>query len=177
MDEIRWHQRRGVVPAVTHVVFCTLALPSAALPQPLLLVGVKATRPLHEAVNVGALIPLRPVEQSDDFGRLQRTYRGLIVEASAGSEGYGLGAGWGHGTQEPGVDGFFGADIKTTLFRTRWSLRGEARDATYVGAEVGVTTMLLPIARISVGAAKRVSGVKEADRTIFTWSIGFNIVR
>jgi hypothetical protein len=31
--------------------------------------------------------------------------------------------------------------------------------------------------RVSVGAATRVSGAQQADRTIFTWGIGFNIGR
>src|SRR5262245_12580 len=143
--------------------------------RPLFLVGLKKSLPLHEAASIGTLIPLRPIELSNDFGTTERTYRGAIVEASAGFEGFGLAAGWGSRMQDSVGFTYFDADLMATWFRTRG--HDKRPPATYVGAEVGFMTMLMPIARFSFGVARRVSGAETADRTIFTGAVGISIGR
>jgi hypothetical protein len=174
--------RRAVVRSVIVVAMCAFAAPfavsaqaTATSPEPaarlLLLAGAKKSGPLHEAATVGILIPLRPSEQGSDFGSDFRGYRGVIVEAGAGAEGFELAAGWGRRWKVSQGKGpaLFGEDVMATAFQRR---SDTAPDATYAGGEVGVTIMTF---RVSVGAATRVSGYQDADRTIFTWGIGFNI--
>lgn len=145
--------------------------------RPLFLAGFMKSRPLHAGASIGALVPVRPVEVSDDFGRPMRTYRGVIAEAAAGIEGYRLAAGWGYRARESGDPAAFGDDIMATWFRTRGSSHGTTMNATYAGVEVGHNSWFMPMARFSVGVARRVSGPEEFDRTIFTGSIGFHFVK
>jgi hypothetical protein len=173
--------RRAVVRSVIVVATCALASPFAVFAQataapppaarPLLLAGAKNSGPLHEAATVGILIPLRSIERGSDFGSNLFGYRGVIVEAGAGAEGFELAAGWGRRWKPRKGPALFGEDVMATAFLRR---SDAAPDATYVGSEVGLTMMLF---RVSVGAATRVSGAQQADRTIFTWGIGFNIGR
>jgi hypothetical protein len=93
----------------------------------------------------------------------------VIVEAGAGAEGFELAAGWGRRWKLRKGPALFGSDVMATAFQRR---SDTAPDATYVGGEVGLTVMTF---RVSVGAASRVSGDQAADRTIFTWGVGFNI--
>ena len=173
--------RRAVVRSVVIVAMCAFASPFAVSAQatttpervsrPLLLAGARKSGPLHGSATVGLLLPLRPVEQSGDFGGKFRAYRGPIVEASAGTEGFELAAGWGRRLKLRNGPALFGEDVMATAFRKR----DETTEATYVGGEVGLTMMTL---RVSVGAATRVSGAAaETDRTIFTWGVGFHIGR
>jgi len=171
--------RRAVVRSVIVVATCAFASPFAvsaqatAAPQsagrPLLLAGAKKSGPLHEAATVGILIPLRPLERGSDFGSSFYGYRGVIVEATAGAEGFELAAGWGRRWKLPKGPALFGEDVMATAFQRR---SDTSPDATYVGGEVGLTMMTF---RVQVGAATRVAGAEQADRTIFTWGIGFNI--
>ena len=142
--------------------------------RPLFIAGVEKSRPLHEAATVGILIPLQPLTRSGELGGQRLAYRGLLVEAAAGVEGFGVATGWGRRLKKPRSFAVTGEDIMATAFRTRNPLGGAATDATYVGGEVGLTSLAM---RMSVGVARRVSGPQEADRTIFTWGVGFNIGR
>ena len=173
--------RRAVVRSVIVVATCAFASPFAvsaqatAAPQtaarPLLLAGAKKSGPLHEAATVGILIPLRPLERGSDFGSGLFAHRGVIVEAGAGAEGFELAAGWGRRWKSPKGPALFGEDVLATAFLRR---SDTAPDATYLGGEAGLTIIMF---RVSVGAATRVSGAQQADRTIFTWGLGFNIGR
>ena len=187
MDEMKRLQRRAmrarVVRSVIVVAMCAFASPFAVSAQatttttperasrPLLLAGAKKSGPLQKAATVGMLIPLRPLERSNDFGGGFRAYRGVLVEAAAGDEGFELAAGWARRLKSRGGPVLFGEDVMATAFRTK----NETADTTYVGGEVGLTMLML---RVSVGAATRVSGASdETDRTIVTWGVGFHIGR
>jgi hypothetical protein len=188
MDQSTLHQRRAlrraVARAVVTVAICALASPFAVSAQatvvqeparrPLLLVGAKTSRPLHEAATVGTLIPLRPFERGSDFASSLYAYRGVVLEAAVGAEGQGLAAGWGTRMKLPGGLAYFGHDIMATWFRTR-PCSGERTHATYAGGEVGFTLPYLPLTRLSLGAARRIEGPREIDRTIFTWGIGVSL--
>lgn len=173
--------RRAVVRSVIVVATCAFASPFAVsaqataapqgAPRPLLLAGAKTSGPLHKAATVGILIPLRPLERGSDFGSELRGYSGVMIEAAAGAEGFGLAAGWGRRWKLPKGPALFGEDVMATAFQKR---SDTSPDATYVGGEVGLTMMMF---RVQVGAATRVAGAEQADRTIFTWGIGFNIGR
>jgi hypothetical protein len=173
--------RLAVVRSVMIVAVCAFASPFAASAQatttverarrPLLLAGVKKSGPLHGAATVGLLVPLRPLERSDDFGGGFRAYRGVLVEAAAGADGFELAAGWARRLKTPRGPTLFGEDVTAKAFQRR---SDTTPDTTYVGGEVGLTMMTL---RVSVGAATRVAGAPESDRTIVTWGVGFHIGR
>ena len=177
--------RRAVVRAVMIVAVFALASPFAVSAQatttpkparrPLLLLGAETSRPLHEAATVGTLVALRPLEQGSDFASSLYVYRGVVLEGAVGAEGHGLAAGWGSRLKQPGGLVYLGHDILATWFRTNPSSTGAPSQATYVGGEVGFTLPYIPMTRMSLGAARRVSGPQEADRTIFTWGIGVHI--
>jgi|SRR5688572_20213700 len=177
--------RRAVARSVIVVAMCAFASPFAVSAQatttpsrrPLLLFGGEISRPLHETATVGTLIPLRPLEPGTDGFGGSYAHRGLVLEAALGAEGYGLAAGWGRRIKEPRGFAFVGEDIMATWFRTRSSSHSKTGNATYVGAEVGFTAAFLPMTRISLGAARRISGPEEVDRTIFTWGLGFHLGR
>ena len=149
--------------------------PEPPMMRPLLLMGVKASRPLHGVGTLGTLIPLKPLERtgelnsSDDF-----VYQGLIVEAGGGDDGYELAVGWGRRVKDRTHPAVFGQDIRATAFRTRRPPKDHFTNATYVGGEVGFTAFT---ARLSVGAATRVSGDEGSDRVVFTWGFGFHLGR
>lgn len=173
--------RRAVVRSVMIVAMCAFASPFAVSAQatatperatrPLFLAGAKRSGPLHGAATVGLLIPVRPLERSDDFGGGFRAYRGVIIEAAAGADGFALAAGWARRLKTPKGPVLFGEDVVATAFQRR---SDATPDAAYVGGEVGMTMLTF---RVSVGAATRVSGPQAADRTIFTWGVGFHIGR
>ena len=174
--------RRAVARAVIIVAVAALASPFAVSAQattqeratrPLFLAGVEKSRPLHEAASVGILFPVRPLQRSGDLGAQLRAYRGVIVEAAAGAEGFELAAGWGRRLKQRNGFAIFGEDVMATVFRTQNSSGGNA-DATFVGGEVGLTMLTF---RVSVGAAARVSEAAQSERTIFTWGVGFNLGR
>jgi len=186
MNETILHQRRALRRAVVRSVivvailafaspFAVSAQATAKAPEPaarpLLLAGAKKSGPLHAAATVGILIPLRPLKRGSDFGSDLFSYRGVIVEAAAGEEGFEVAAGWGRRWKGRKGPALFGDDVMATAFQRRSET---SPDAAYVGGEVGLTMMMF---RVSVGAATRVSGSQEADRTIFTWGLGFNIGR
>ena len=191
MDEDVVGQRRAMRWAVPRsiliVAACALASPFAVRAQattapnlahrPLLLVGAKTSRPLHEAATVGTLIALRPLERGSDFASSLYAYRGVVLEAAVGAEGHGFAAGWGSRMKQPGGLTYFGHDIMATWFRTKpWStVTGGRTQATYVGGEVGFTLPYIPLTRLSLGAARRVDGPQEVDRTIFAWGIGVSL--
>jgi hypothetical protein len=173
--------RRAIVRGVLIVAVFALASPFAASAQattmpprasrPLLLVGAETSRPLHEAVTIGTVIALRPLERGSDWTSGMYAYRGVVLEAAVGVEGYGLAAGWGQRMKMPGGAVYYGTDIMATWFRTeKWAGAERAR-ATYLGAEVGFP-LVIPMTRLSLGAARRVSGPEAVDGTIFTWGIG-----
>lgn len=178
--------RRAVARAVMVVGMCAFASPFAVSAQatttpppratrPLLLVGAETSRPLHETATIGTVIALRPLERGSDFTSGMYAYRGVVLEAALGVEGYGLAAGWGQRMKAPGGPVYYGTDIMATWFRTRKWAAAERVDATYVGAEVGLPLLIVPMTRLSLGAARRVSGPREVDRTIFTWGIGVHL--
>lgn len=185
MNEVIRRQRRAMRRAVVRsamiVAVCAFASPFAVSAQatttperasrPLLLAGAKKSGPLHGAATVGLLIPVRPLERSDDFGGGFRAYRGVLVEAAAGADGFALAAGWARRLKTPKGPALFGEDVVATAFQIR---SDTAPDVTYVGGEVGMTMLTF---RVSVGAATRVAGAPESDRTIFTWGVGFHIGR
>ena len=138
--------------------------------RPVLLGGARKSGPLGPSATVGILFPLRPVKQGTDHGSNFYAHRGVLIEAAAGDEGFELAAGWGQRWKLRRGPALYGQDILATAFRKHT----EAGDATYVGGEAGLTIMTL---RMSVGAATRVDGPVAADRTIFTWGIGFHIGR
>jgi hypothetical protein len=174
--------RRAVVRGVLIVAVFALGSPFAVSAQatttppratrPLLLAGAETSRPLHEAATVGTVIALRPLKRGSDFTSGLYAYRGVVLEAAVGVEGYGLAAGWGQRMKAPGGPVFYGTDIMATWFRTQKWAAAERVSATYVGAEVGVPLFIVPMTRLSLGAARRVSGPETVDRTIFTWGIG-----
>ena len=178
-------RRCAVVRAVMIVAVFALASPFAVSAQatttpkparrPLLLVGAETSRPLHEAATVGTLIALRPLERGSDFASSMYVYRGVVLEGAVGAEGHGLAAGWGSRLKQPGGLVFFGHDVLATWFQTKPSSTGAPTQATYVGGEVGFTLPYMPMTRLSLGAARRVSGPQEVDRTIFTWGIGVHL--
>ena len=179
----RYALRRAVVRSVIVVAICAVASPFAVSAQakatpsrrPLLTFGGETSRPLHETATVGTLIPLRPLEPgSDGFGG-SYAHRGVVFEAALGAEGYGFAAGWGNRIKEPGGLAFFGQDIMATWFRTHPSSHTRIGNATYVGGEVGFSVFFLPMTRVSLGVATRISGPEEVDRTIFTWGLGINL--
>ena len=177
--------RRAVARAVLVVATCAFASPFAVSAQatttpklphrPLLLVGGETSRPLHEAASVGTLIALRPLERGSDFASSLYAYRGVVLEAAVGAEGYGFSAGWGSRMKQPGGLTLFGHDIMATWSQTKPSATIALPGATYVGGEVGFTLPYLPLTRMSLGAARRVSGPREIDRTIVTWGIGVSL--
>ena len=177
--------RRAVARAVIVVATCAFASPFAVSAQattkpelahrPLLLIGGKTSRPLREAATVGTLIALRPLKQGSDFASSLYAYRGVLLEAAVGVEGYGLAAGWGSRMKQPGGPIYFEHDIRATWFQTKPCNESERPHATYVGGEVGFSLPYLPMTRMSLGAARRVSGPREVDRTIFTWGIGVSL--
>jgi hypothetical protein len=142
--------------------------------RPLFLTGVKKSGPLNGAGMVGLLIPLKPLGRSGDLGGQLRAYRGVILEAGAGSDGFEAGVGWARRLKEPRRFAIFGEDVMAKAFRKRSATEGAGTDATYVGGEVGLTLLTL---RVGVGAATRVEGPESSDRTIFTWGVGFHIGR
>jgi hypothetical protein len=174
--------RRAVVRGVLIVAVFALGSPFAVSAQatttppratrPLLLAGAETSRPLHEAATVGTVIALRPLKRGSDFTSGLYSYRGVVLEAAVGVEGYGLAAGWGQRMKAPGGPVFYGTDIMATWFRTQKWAAAERVSATYMGAEVGVPLFIVPMTRLSLGAARRVSGPETVDRTIFTWGIG-----
>jgi hypothetical protein len=169
------------------VIACAIGSPAIASAQqkpkppepptmrPLLLMGVKASRPLHGMGTLGTLIPLRPLERTgelnshDDF-----VFRGLLVEAGGSEDGYELAVGWGRRVKDRMHPAVFGQDLRATAFRTRKPPKDALTNVTYVGGEVGFTALT---ARLSVGAATRVSGDEAADPLIFTWGIGVHLGR
>ena len=175
---------KRTLPALA-IAGCALAAPLSAVAQqkapepptmrPLLLMGVKASRPLHGMGTLGTLIPLKPLERTGEFDSHDDfVYRGLIVEAGGGDEGYELAVGWGRRVKDRTHPAVFGQDVLATAFRTRRPSRDALTDTTYVGGEVGFTVFT---ARLSVGAATRVSGDEGSDRVIFTWGFGFHLGR
>jgi hypothetical protein len=186
MDEMTWRQRRDMRRAVARgvliVAVFALASPFAVSAQatttppratrPLLLVGGETSRPLHEAASIGTVIALRPLERGSDWTSGMYAYRGVVLEAAVGVEGYGFAAGWGQRMKAPGGPVFYGTDIMATWFRTQKWAGAERVSATYAGAEVGVPLFVVPMTRLSLGAARRVAGPATVDRTIFTWGIG-----
>ncbi len=146
------------------------AKPGPPVPEkrPLFLAGVRTSGPLEKSATVGLLIPLRPLERGTDFGSNLFAFRGVLLEAAGGPEGFEVAAGWGRRYRSARGPALFGQDVLATAFRKTTT------DTTYVGGEAGITTFGL---RVSVGAATRVAGPLESDRTIFTWGIGFHIGR
>ena len=185
MNELVQRQRRAMRCAVARgvliVAVFALASPFAVSAQatttppratrPLLLVGGETSRPLHEAATIGTVIALRPLERGSDFTSGMYAYRGVVLEAAVGVEGYGLAAGWGQRMKMPGGAVYYGTDIMATWFRTQKWAASERVNATYLGGEVGFP-LLIPFTRLSLGAARRVSGPETVDRTIVTWGIG-----
>lgn len=185
MNESVQHQRRAMRRAVARgvVIVAALALasPFAVSAQatttppratrPLLLVGAETSRPLHESATIGTVIAVRPLERGSEFTSGMYAYRGVVLEAAVGVEGYGLAAGWGERWKRPGGPVYYGTDVTATWFRTEKCAAAERANATYVGAEVGFS-LLIPMTRFSLGAARRVSGPETVDRTIVTWGIG-----
>jgi hypothetical protein len=173
--------RRAVARGVLIVAVFALASPFAVSAQatttplratrPLLLVGGETSRPLHEAATVGTVIALRPLERGSDWTSSMYAYRGVVLEAAVGVEGHGLAAGWGVRMKAPGGPVYYGHDLMATWFQTKKWAAGERVNATYVGGEVGFS-LVIPMTRLSLGAARRVSGPHTVDRTIFTWGIG-----
>jgi hypothetical protein len=176
--------REKILSAVV-VTACALATPGvvsaqqakpqvAPLPppvaRPLFLAGARKSGPLGGSATVGILIPLKPTIQGTDHGSSFWAHRGLLFEAAAGDDGFELAAGWGQRWKLRRGPALYGQDVLATAFRRQTA----AGDATYVGGEAGLTMMTL---RVSVGAATRVDGPIEAERTIFTWGIGFHIGR
>jgi hypothetical protein len=179
--------RRAVVRSVILVALCAFAAPFAVAAQakapapsvdrthrPIYFAGGEKSRPLGEAATIGLLIPLRPAGRSSDINGSFHSYQGLVVEGAAGAEGLGVAAGWGRRLKERRGFAWFGEDVMATAFRTKKSLDGLEANTTYVGGEVGLTTLLM---RVSVGAATRVSGPEWADRTIFTGGVGISFGR
>ena len=138
--------------------------------RPLFLAGARKSGPLGGSATVGVLFPLKPTVQGTDHGSSFWAYRGLLFEAAAGDDGFELAAGWGQRWKLRRGPALYGQDILATAFRKQ-TVSG---DATYVGGEAGLTMLTL---RMSVGAATRVDGPVDAERTIFTWGIGFHIGR
>ena len=177
--------RRAVARGVLIVASFALGSPFAVAAQatttppratrPLLLVGAETSRPLHEAATVGTVIALRPLKRGSDFTSGMYAYRGVVLEAAVGVEGYALAAGWGQRMKAPGDPVFYGTDVMATWFRTRKWVAAERVNATYVGAEVGFPLLIIPMTRMSLGAARRVRGPREVDGTIFTWGIGVHL--
>lgn len=180
--------RRAIVRAVLIVATCAFASPFAVSAQatakatpfvdrshrPIVFAGGEKSRPLQEAATLGMLIPLPPSRLSSDINGSFHAYRGVIVEGAVGNEGLGVAAGWGRRLKEPRGFAWFGEDVMATMYRTKASRDGLTADTTYVGGEVGFTTLMM---RVSLGAATRVSGPEWADRTIFTGGIGVSIGR
>ena len=144
--------------------------PAPPAARPLFLAGARKSGPLGGSATVGILFPLKPVKQGTDHGSNFWAHRGVLVEAAAGDGGFELAAGWGQRWKLRRGPALYGQDVLATTFRKRTA----GGDATYVGGEAGLTIMTL---RMSVGAATRVDGPIDAERTIFTWGIGFHIGR
>ena len=144
--------------------------PQPPAARPVLLAGARKSGPLGGSATVGILFPLKPVKQGTDHGSSFWAHRGVLIEAAAGDDGFELAAGWGQRWKLRRGPALYGQDILATAFRTQTA----TGNATYVGGEAGLTMLTL---RMSVGAATRVDGPAGADRTIFTWGIGFHIGR
>jgi hypothetical protein len=179
---------KKILPVMT-VVACAFLAPAAPLAQspvsptqqkppaaeqppppaarPLFLAGARKSGPLGGSATVGVLIPLRSPERGTGYGSSWFVHQGVLLEAAAADDGFELAAGWGRRWTPRRGPVLYGRDIMATAFR-RTNLPSRA---TYVGGEVGLTMMTL---RMSVGAATRVDGPADADRTIFTWGIGFH---
>jgi hypothetical protein len=179
--------RCAVARAVVFVAIYAFAAPFAVSAQakasapsidrthrPIYFAGGERSRPLGQAATIGLLIPMRPAGRSSDINGSYHSYQGLVVEGAVGAEGLGVAAGWGRRLKERKGFAWFGEDVMVTAFRTRKSLDGIEADTTYMGGEVGLTTLLM---RVSVGAATRLSGPEWADRTIFTGGVGFSFGR
>ena len=64
---------------------------------------------------------------------------------------------------------YVGIDLRGVVSRTGHAPRAATADATYAGAEAGLT---IAFARFSIGVAQRVSGPGGQHGTVLTWSIG-----
>lgn len=89
---------------------------------------------------------------------------GFIVEAAAGQGGARLAFGHARFLE------YVGVDARLVAARTWDSPRGASAKSTYGGVEAGLT---LAYVRVSAGVARRLAGPDGPDKTIFTWSAGF----
>ena len=179
---------RKILPVVV-VAACTLAAPAAVSAQPstppappklpaaeptpppaarpLFLAGARKSGPLGGSATVGILIPVTSPKRGTGYGSDWFAHQGVLIEAAAADDGFELAAGWGRRWTPRRGPVLYGQDLLLTAFRRSNS----AIDTTYVGGEVGLTMMTV---RMSVGVATRVDGPPEANRTIFTWGVGFH---
>ncbi len=143
------------------------AEPAPPAARPLFLAGARKSGPLGGSATVGVLIPVKSPQRGTGYGANWFEHQGVLIEAAAADDGFELAAGWGRRWTPRRGPVLYGRDIVATAFRRT----DQPARATYVGGEVGLTMMTL---RMSVGAATRVAGPADADRTIFTWGIGFH---
>ena len=135
--------------------------------RPLFLAGARKSGPLGGSATVGILIPVTSPKRGTGYGSDWLAHQGVLIEAAASDDGFELAAGWGRRWTPRRGPVLYGQDIMLTAFRRSNS----PVETTYVGGEVGLTMMT---GRMSVGVATRVDGPSEANRTIFTWGIGFH---
>jgi hypothetical protein len=136
----------------------SLATPAYAQHRPLLLPGVSFGTPLRIAAGLAVFVPTK-VEGG------ART-RGFIVEGSAGQGGARGSFGFASYLE------YMGIDFRGVFLRTGASPRGASAEATYAGAEAGLT---IAYVHLSAGVAQRLAGPDGDHRTIFTWSASIEI--
>jgi hypothetical protein len=91
---------------------------------------------------------------------------GWIVEARAGQSAGRLAFG------RAGYLEYLGLDARAFVSRTWGDPLNASPDATYLGAEAGLS---IAYVRVAVGAARRVAGPEGRHATVFTWSAGIQV--
>lgn len=168
----------GRVSAVVVVWVAALLAPATAQAQcepetpgrPIFLVSGRYDVPLRALGAVGILLPVG-LPTSGDLGCAVKAHEGVMIEAGAGRGGVRFAGGFANRVKATGEPVIFGQDVLVTFSRTGETPRKASAHSTYVGAEGGLTLVMV---RFSVGVARRVSGAEGPSATIFTWSVGLH---
>lgn len=138
--------------------------------RPIVLVSARYEVPLRAMAAAGLMVPVRP-STTGDLGCAVRANHGVIIEAGAGTGGIRVAGGFGTRVKESGKPVILGQDVLMTYSRTGDEPRKATAHSTYVGAEAGLTLIMV---RFSVGVSRRLSGSEGGSATIFTWSVGLH---
>src|SRR5437016_6263438 len=120
------------------VLALLLGLPASAHAGPLFLIGAQYGAPTRAAGTAAIVLPVGP-QRSPKNVQPSAERSGVLIGASAATGGEQVSAGLGAMLTEGSYLLTYGFDIRGTLTRTREAPRGATADATYAGAEAGLT--------------------------------------